>query len=327
MARAIVKNFGQPVKNYVINGSMQIAQRGSVTAANNTFLYGGCDRFAIGPFFAGGSSGGTIAQQVFTTGVLTQKMQAVVGLSNTGSGTVQFYTRLEGRDVARLNGKTVTWSMLAFQTSGLTLQFGGEINKPTVTDNYGAINPVTTFSAVSVPTNTITRVSFTYTFNSTDAEKGLELRCYFTVPSTLSSKSYYIGEMQLEESTYASPLEMLPYQVELSRCQRYYELHTGYGEFSFDNNVSASAGGFGWKFVTQKRTIPTVSVGSTLVANSRYYGPSGLRGINSVVASNTTVDGAIYTATLASAAVQFQGGTFAIVGGTGTDSLIAEAEL
>lgn len=223
MARAIVKNLGVPVKNYIINGGMQVSQRGVVAAANNAFRYGGADRFAVGPFFSA-SSGGQIAQQTFTTGVLTQQMQAVVSLNNTGAGSVQFYTRLEGRDVSRLNGKTVTWSMLAYQTSGLTLQFGCEINRPTTTvDNYGAITSVTSFANTPVPTHTLTRVTYTYTFGAADAEKGLELRSFYSVPSTLSNVGYYIGEMQLEEAAYRSPLEVVPFEVELAKCQRYYE--------------------------------------------------------------------------------------------------------
>lgn len=275
MARAIVKNLGQQVKNYIINGGMTIAQRGVVNAGNNTFLYGGCDRFAVGPFFGGGSSGGQIAQQTFTTGVLTQQMQAVVNLSNTGAGSVQFYTRLEGRDVSRLNGKTITWSMLAYQTSGLTLQFGAEINRPTTTtDDYTSIVSVNSFSTVSVPTHTLTRVTFNHTFSSTAAEKGLELRTYFSVPSTLSTKGYYIGEMQLEESTYRSSLEIVPFEVELAKCQRYYEKtydlavapgavgdQAGMIVTRIDNNSIQNNGTIdNMQFRVKKRVTPAVTV-------------------------------------------------------------------
>lgn len=258
MARAIVKNFGQPVKNYVINGGMTVAQRGVVNAANNTFLYGGCDRFAVGPFFAGGSSGGQIAQQTFSTGVLTQQMQAIVSLNNTGAGSVQFYTRLEAKDVARLNGKTITWSMLVYQTSGLTLQFGAEINRPTTSaDNYGALTAVTSFAGTSVPTHTITRVSYTFTFGATDAEKGLEMRTYFSVPSTLSNVGYYIGEMQLEESSYRSPLEVVPFEVELAKCQRYYEIVHVYNRYDFNPGGGATVA-HAMAFAVTKRVAPTI---------------------------------------------------------------------
>lgn len=258
-----------PGKNYIINGGMVIQQRGSVAMTNNTFQYGGSDRFAVGAFFAGGSSGGTIARQGFGAPVLTGHMQAAVNLSNTGAGNVLFYHRIESQHARRLNGKTVTVSFLAFHAAGISLNLAVNISRPTTTaDTWGAITILNNAPTLAVPTNTMTRYTYTFSIGATDAEKGLEVRPFFAVPSTLASKSYYIGEMQLEEGSTATSLELIPPSEEMLRCQRYYAI-VNYGGLGSAEGTTLI--GFNFKFPVEIRTPGTL----TRVATATFRHQSG----------------------------------------------------
>jgi len=325
-----------PWKNYLHNSNFDIWQRGTADSrATNNRVFGP-DRWGVIPS-TNGSQAAHIQQQ--TTNLFTGTTFAMnFGPFGTNARCAACQT-MESFDTIALRGKTVTVAA-QFSMQGGTAPVRVEVLAWTGTADsltaFSSTVPYATWSPYTLATNFTSLGSATYSVSSSYQKGSLT----FTVPTNAnnlvilyvydSSNGFqvYTAQAMLNEGPAPAIFQTATPNVatELSLCYRYYEVFTGYGEFAFDNNVSTTQGGFGWAFKNKKRAAPTISVGSTTVANARYYGPSGLRGINAIAASNTTPDGAIFTATLASAAVQFQGGTIAIVSGTSTDTLVADSE-
>lgn len=209
-------------RNRIINGDCSVAQRGNVAVSSNTTAYGGCDRIAIQ------TSGfttvsGTIAQ-AGTVGSGTSSsgyVQQFGGVTTTGSGTIAFIQRIEAINCADLNSKTVTISLTLYQDTGSTLSPTINLYKPNALDNWSA----STFlqgTAVSLPTTSRTRFTFTATLGATDASNGLAVQVVFPV-GAVSSKFFQISDIQLELGSSATPFERRPIGMELQLCQRYYE--------------------------------------------------------------------------------------------------------
>ena len=95
------------LRNRIINGGMQVAQRGLSVAVNNTRVYAGADRTAVTVSTFTAVSGGTISG---ASGVATATgcAQSIIGLTATGTGYVAFDQRIEAANTYSLSGKTIT---------------------------------------------------------------------------------------------------------------------------------------------------------------------------------------------------------------------------
>jgi hypothetical protein len=104
-----------------------------------------------------------------------------------------------------------------------------------------------------------------------------------------TSNAWYITGVQLEVGTTASDFEFLPYDVNLMRCQRYYEKSYSYatapgtntyvGTTRFNGSTDASSNMVVCiEYATQKRTFPTQT----------YYTPSGTSGSWNIVRSGSS---------------------------------------
>ena len=110
----------------------------------------------------------------------------------------------------------------------------------------------------------------------------------YSVSTTLGQQSgtFDIAQVQLEEGSVATPFENRPYGLELSLCQRYYEVGlpqaNGAGILRFCGNVTNTIGYTATiAFKTVKRTSPTVVLtnvytsgfaSTSTVVNSSIYG-------------------------------------------------------
>lgn len=212
------------LRNRIINGAGQIAQRGNVAAVNNTVVYGGCDRTAVA--LAGFTTGsGTIQQSAAGFGSLGYS-QAVTGVTTTGAGTIQFIHRIESLNIKDANSKTITIQAKFFQNTGGALNCGFVLYKANTVDNFTGITLVSTGATTSVSSGSLTTVTTTFTLGASDCTNGLQVMPVFNGVGAVTSKDFHVTDFQLELGSVATEFEHRPYGMELALCQRYYQVHT-----------------------------------------------------------------------------------------------------
>lgn len=211
-------------RNKLINGSMLVKQYPGIDAVLNTPTY--CiDRFIINP------QGFT----TLTTGTVSSGYDrrfpgyscADILLSATGTGILDFGTRIDAAEASRLSGQTITISALTVQTSGVALVPQILLFKANFfADNFASVTQIgTTHSGVPVITDgaAATSISTSFDLSSTDADRGLYVVFRYPEIPAVSNKYFKWGGMQLEVGAVATQFELRPYSVELTMCQFYYE--------------------------------------------------------------------------------------------------------
>lgn len=231
---------GFSFKNKLINGDMRLAQRGSAfinPAASYTL-----DRW-IGTF-----TGGTVSALIHPT--TFESYLALTGVTTVG----HILQRIE--NVNTLAGKTVTLSFRIAVNAPIDLivylgqNFGS--GGSAEVDGIGlTVVPVTT---------TLTRYSVTIAIPSIAGKTvgvGNYLKVDFSFPTGFSAADLY--DVQLEEGSVATPFEQRPIGLELSLCQRYYEIgnfNTSYMPRNDGSYLIAMMAPVTFKVT--KRVIPTI---------------------------------------------------------------------
>jgi len=234
-------------RNLIINGAMQVAQRGTsaITASGTTQFP--VDRFGIQQVDVGGSF---TAQQSST---VPEGHSKSVVITVTGTGTPSGGDRailsqhVEGLNSAHLNwgtanAKTVTLSF--WVRSSLTGTFGGALSNSSVNRAYPFTYSISSADTWEQKTVTISGDT-SGTWLTTN---GVGVRVYFGLSvgpdksgtaGTWASADYrsatgatnllgtngatfYITGVQLEVGSVATPFEHRSYGEELAACQRYY---------------------------------------------------------------------------------------------------------
>lgn len=207
------------LRNRVINGDMQIAQRGNVAAVNGTFTYGGPDRFCTS---VNNLSSGTIQQIVGGVSSGVSGFSHAVQCTTAGAGSVLHQTRIEAANVKDLTGSVVTITCKLYQDTGSTQTYALTLLKPTTTaDTHSPQTTLQTSGGYLVPTDTLTTVTWT-TSAVSDASLGLAIGATVSIGSAVTSKYFAITDVQLEKGPIATPFERRPIGMELALCQRYF---------------------------------------------------------------------------------------------------------
>jgi RNase P/RNase MRP subunit p29 len=259
-------------KNYVYNGSFQVAQRGTSVSASSGYTL---DRWRIEPVNEAYSAGisGTI-QQVDDAGYAMS-----VRSGSTAPGFYMIEQRFEGRDVAHLSGKTVTFSFRVKRVSTSVTQ--GTIRVNHDDDLSGSLRDEATIATVesnvsSISTSAYEQYSTSYTFPATVSTTGYyRIGIYFHGMGGVatSSEMFRIKDVQLEEGGVATPFECRSYADELMSCQRYYQIGdiipgtsgAGYFQTNGSNNFGQVNS---VQFHAQMRTLPTLTVAFNNVDNA-----------------------------------------------------------
>ena len=303
-------------RNLIINGAMQVAQRGTSFSSVSDGTYT-IDRWA-----GGSGSFGTWSVDQSTdapTGFPNSYKLTCTSSASLGSGSyVRFYSTLEGQDLQHL----------AFGTSSakqLTLSFWVKSNKtgslsaflrsiessPQVAGELVSISSADTWEYKTVTLNGDTANSFDndnngslqiqFWFNGGSTYSGGTITNSFT--SSAASKYYSTGTLdlggatndyvaitgvQLEVGTVATPFEHRSYGEELALCQRYmypinmYNIgYFGMGWHYNDTNLK-----FPVRLPTTMRSIPTI-VQSVVTGEWRFYRSSAYDELNTTF----TIDG------------------------------------
>jgi len=237
-------------RNLIINGAMQVAQRGTsfTPTAINTYSL---DRWRS----EGYSYDVDVTRQTFTSGQTDvegfPQYYVTVALNETISAGQYwaFQQRIEKRQVIREGAQTFTLSFWARATSG-TVAAGSF--------SYGIS------SKENNPQLTTTWQKITYTFTTTISSSGDYASCYviFFSPGATAT-SIDIAQVQLEVGDTATPFDNRSYGEELSLCHRYYQdytSNTGSGIYLNGTNEPSSE-------VLNSRFLPVVMRANPSVVN------------------------------------------------------------
>jgi hypothetical protein len=263
-------------RNAVINGGMDIWQRGTSIAQTAAIMYG-ADRWCSNR--GGLDTGSTISRQV--TGDTTNlpfiqycaRVQRNSG--NASTNIIYFSQSIESTNAIPLVGRTVTFSFYA--RAGANYSSASNALSVTVATGTGTDqNILSTWTGSSsaiggTQTATLTTTWQRFTYTGTAAATGTELGIYFnyTPVGTASTNDYFeVTGVQLEVGNKATPFIRAggTIQGELAACQRYYQTS---GTSIYSANVtSGSTYATNYFLPVQMRTSPTVT--PAIVANSGF---------------------------------------------------------
>jgi hypothetical protein len=250
-------------RNRIINGAMQVAQRGTSFTYNS---FGEAD-FCVDRFWfynAGSATSGTIEQ---STDVPSGEGFAYSLFNNTNvqmpSGTNVELTK-QGNAAPFVVGNNYTfsfWVKGSSASSGLTVSIGWRNSHANGTNATQAIAAYPTFDV----TTSWERVVIPFTLTTSPVSQNNVLDFEYSHPAGAK-----ITGVQLEEGTVATPFEHRPYGTELSLCKRYFQekiLSSRTFGGSQSNHIK-------WRFDFEHvmRSAPDLIVNATYVAS---YAPSG----------------------------------------------------
>jgi hypothetical protein len=301
--------FAQPInfKNIIINGDMSIAQRGTSSSGVTSGGYYTVDRFDFDV-----TTMGTWTQSQSTDIPSVQgfaksmKFDCTTADASPGAGDRVFVKyKIEGQNLQYLKKGTAS-------AESLTLSFWVKSNKTGTyiaelydVDNQRQISKSYTINSASTwEKKTITYAGDTSGAFDNDNGNSLQLSLWLGAGSdytsgTLSttwtsatatnravgqvnladstSNEFYITGVQLEAGTSASDFEFLPFDVNLQRCQRYFQIAGG----GLWGTISNGAGAFTHRYfnqplITEMRDVPSISFPSKTISFWIWGGTAGI---------------------------------------------------
>ncbi|MEO6146723.1 MAG: hypothetical protein ABIT70_06655, partial [Sulfuriferula sp.] len=234
----------------LINGGMQVGQRGSVNFATTNNLYGWVDHWLIS---ISGTTVSALGRQASGIAETTTGYALQVGnVTTTGSTLIAVSQRIEAINTFDLNSKTITVSGKVKQVTGAAQTLTIGINKPTASDNYATVVAVGS-TTMSIPDSVWTPFTYTLTLGAADATNGLSVNLTYASLAAQTNTQFYFADIQLEKGTVATPFEVRSYGAELVLCQRYYEV-------SGATVTSAYPPFFHRVLKVTKRAVPSVAI-------------------------------------------------------------------
>ena len=279
-------------KNLIINGAMQVAQRGNVSSVTDG--YGGADRFK---FNRSGAAVVTLRQQGVGNSPtdqgfgFCQQIDVTTADSSLAAGDYALISyRFEGQDLQQLkkgtaNAQQVTLSFyikspktgthiveLVDQSNSArhvnkayTVSSANTWEKKTVTFPMETSNTITNDNARRMDLNWWLAAGSTYSSGSlqtswgadTDANRAVgQVNCMDSTDNNI-----FITGVQLELGTVATDFEHRSFVEELALCQRYFEIAEGGFEgpvYATDSDMKVSV-----PYKVTKRANPTLTSIST----------------------------------------------------------------
>ena len=256
----------QAGKNFVINGGMDIAQRGTSISIPNALTYS-LDRWCSYP----GSAGQYTISQITSLGLTGFKYAARIQRTSGNSITtgIAYASSIETINSIPMAGQTVTvsfWARAGSNYSATSNLLTAQVAQGTGTDQ-NVINGFTGSTNVINQTPTLTTSWQQFTYTGTVNLTSTELAIYFsTTPTgTAGANDYFdITGVQLEIGSTATAFSRAggTIQGELAACQRYYYQQ---GLQSYDvtlgigSIMSSTSAAFLWNFPVIMRTQPSIS--------------------------------------------------------------------
>jgi hypothetical protein len=279
-----------PVRNRIINGAMNIWQRGTSVTTSGAYT---ADRWT--------EVSGNSNQHTQSTDAPTDfgySMQ-IIGV---GANMNQ---RIESLNCQDLSGQTITVSFWVKNTSGTDGLILG-LYYPNTADNFGSLTQIgSNITISSNPSSSWTQYTTTFTSLPAGSKNGLSL--YLARLGTGGvSTTWYLTGVQLEVGSTATPFERRLYNQELANCQRYFQLMSSFAVAGYSSGVSESIFG-SYQFKTTMRAQPTVTVtstGSTSRLGSFNVNLTSIDGVGFQVVATGAGFAGVYGATTANAAIE-----------------------
>ena len=294
-------------RNVVINGGMQIAQRGTNSTGNTSGGFKTCDRWELSLTSAGTW---TVAQSTNCPDGFNNSIKLDCTTANTSLSATSFLsirTAFEGQDLQRFaKGKS--------GAKAITVSFYVKTNKngTYAVELYDVDNTKIATSLYTVSNNNWNRYEFTIPASTNTGEfandnnKSMSLGFivaagtnftngtqygFFVQGSNLNraagltvnladstSNEFYLTGVQMEVGETATPFEHRNISDELTRCQRYYQLY-GAQRHTWYTNVNGTDHRKMVYFPNTMRTSPTMNLYSQSVDGSsvsaQYITPDG----------------------------------------------------
>jgi hypothetical protein len=290
-------------KNFVINGGMDIWQRGTSFVADLTYS---ADRWLFNR--TGGVGGSSISRSTDAPTGFQYSLKNQRDSGNTILNALDGYYSIETTNSIPLAGKIVTLSF--YMKKGANYS-GGDVS---ITVNYGTGTDQRYYlytGATQVVNGGVTlstswqRFSVTGTVASTATEIGFKTS-WSPTGTAGADDSVYMTGFQLEVGSAATPFARAGGSIggELALCQRYFWRNTGFqvaggSQSANDNNVWFALNTFN---AVPMRTTPTAAIESTpYIADFQ----ANLRDIVSVNCVSKTVVGFAYSSTKLTTALSY----------------------
>jgi hypothetical protein len=234
-------------RNAIINGGMEIAQRG--TSGTSGYLI---DRW---------TTNNTSAQSQ-SSDAPAEFLNSLEFTSNTATFPY-FEQNIERANLYHLAGQTCTLSFWAKSVSGSSSLFF-EIYRADANDNFGTVTLETAATLATSPSTSWVKYTATFTLSSS-ATTGIRIRIVRNDDSAASTR---VTGVQLEAGPVATPFERRPIGTELALCQRYY-----FGTGAQFNSAHYAAGGgvagYHWySLPVAMRIAPTVTASWASLVNA-----------------------------------------------------------
>lgn len=206
-------------RNFLINGGMDIAQRG--TTFNSVSTVYTLDRWFFQPY---GTATSANISQGSSDSVEGFRYYAKVAANTSSTSNFNFSQTIETANTVPLRGKTVTVSFYLRTPVAFSNVFTWNLRYSTSVDtrieNAGSGTAVGS-DVVMTPTSTWTRYSQTFTIPTTASSLGLVIGTY---NNTVATANFDITGVQLEIGSVATNFSRAggTIQGELAACQRYF---------------------------------------------------------------------------------------------------------
>lgn len=290
---AVAPGLGAAGKNFIINGGMEINQRGysgTPSATTNTYTL---DRWcayitSANVAFAQSSSSPPTGFRYFQT----------VTTSSTTSTTWYLAQSLETNNVVPLQGQTVTLSFWYKMPTNFTNAVNVGVNYSTGTDANLTNAGTSAFSNALTNNSAWTYYQTTFVVSSTATSLAVQ---FSSATNVVNGAQFNVTGVQLEINPIATVFSRAggTIQGELAQCQRYfYQAATG-------NGINICSGGYYSAsqfegtvyFPVPMRVIPTIvqTTGTAYYADNAFGHTTN--GFNSLLYQPTTTQGLIYAAT------------------------------
>jgi hypothetical protein len=296
-------------KNRLINGDMQIWQRGTTYTGTGAGAsqYGSVDRWAFGQFPTAYTSARSTDVPTGAGFQYSLKIQRTAGQTSTAQASV--IQAIESVNMYDLAGQTVTLSFwakrganfsMASSALGVLLTTGTVADQGSYASQGGWTGQAYPVNTAQVLTTSWQKFTFTGAFGST----ALEAAVYFYmvgVGTAGADDSFFITGVQLEAGSTATNFDFLSFGTELMLCQRYYQKsfpqatapaqNTGIYSVQF-TMVSSGYGTYqSFYFPVVMRVAPTITGFNGGAANNLYRDVPGATNITTLLLLNESTAG------------------------------------
>lgn len=210
-------------RNRLLNPQIVIQQRGaSISITNSTPVYGP-DRWRVGI-----TSGTSVSATATLTPSDTPSGRASSLTGTWTTGKPYWAQRIEAYNIVDVINKPITVSGYIVFPSGVTDSLSVVISTAGAFDDFSGVTVIatnTTTSIIGSGVATFWTTTFTAAQMSASAiANGMQVEIFKTSAITHgTSTQYSLSCVQLEVGLTSTPLEIRPYGLEITMCQRYYE--------------------------------------------------------------------------------------------------------